>query len=50
MHARWRLLCLVALAPGQARAFTLGVLPSHGSRVLVERHEPMRADLERIPH
>jgi phosphonate transport system substrate-binding protein len=29
-------------------AFTLGVLPIHSSRVLVERYEPMRAYLERM--
>jgi phosphonate transport system substrate-binding protein len=43
------LLCLVLalLLPGPALAFTLGVLPIHGARVLVERYEPLRAYLER---
>jgi phosphonate transport system substrate-binding protein len=48
MRRPWFLLCLaVALVPGQVMAFTLGVLPIHSSRVLVERYEPMRAYLER---
>lgn len=46
MRALWLFLCL-ALVPGQVLAFTLGVLPIHSSRVLVERYEPMRAYLER---
>jgi phosphonate transport system substrate-binding protein len=48
MRAPWWLLYLtMALAPGQVLAFTLGVLPVHTSRVLVERYEPLRAYLER---
>lgn len=42
------LICLaLSLAPGAVLAFTLGVLPIHGTRVLVERYEPMRVYLER---
>lgn len=35
------------LTPAAAWAFTLGVLPIHSSRVLVERYEPMRIYLEK---
>lgn len=42
----WLCLLLVLL-PGPARAFTLGVLPIHSPRVLVERYEPLRAYLQR---
>ncbi len=41
------LILLAALLPGAGFAFTLGVLPIHSSRVLVERYEPMRAYLEK---
>lgn len=37
----------LALLPGPVLAFTLGVLPIHSPRVLVERYEPLRAHLER---
>ena len=48
MRVPWLCLCLaLGLAPGQILAFTLGVMPIHSSRVLVERYEPMRAYLER---
>jgi phosphonate transport system substrate-binding protein len=47
MRARWLLLCLALVAPGQALALTLGILPIHTSRVLVERYEPLRLYLER---
>jgi phosphonate transport system substrate-binding protein len=33
--------------PGISLAFTVGVLPIHSTRVLVERYEPLRAYLER---
>lgn len=45
--ARLLFLIVLALAQGQALAFTLGVLPIHSSRVLVERYEPLRIYLER---
>jgi len=35
------------LTPAAAWAFTLGILPIHSSRVLVERYEPMRIYLEK---
>ncbi len=44
---RLALLLVLLLAGGQALAFTLGVLPVHSSRLLVERYEPLRAYLER---
>lgn len=44
---RLALLLWLAMAQGQALAFTLGVLPIHSSRILVERYEPLRAYLER---
>lgn len=45
--ARWLLCVLLAGLSGPALAFTVGVLPIHSSRVLVERYEPLRAYLER---
>jgi phosphonate transport system substrate-binding protein len=38
---------ILAGLPGLALAFTVGVLPIHTSRVLVERYEPLRTYLER---
>jgi phosphonate transport system substrate-binding protein len=46
-RARILLGLLLAGLPGLALAFTIGVLPIHTSRVLVERYEPLRAYLER---
>lgn len=45
--ARWLLCVLLAALSGPALAFTVGVLPIHSSRVLVERYEPLRGYLER---
>jgi phosphonate transport system substrate-binding protein len=45
--ARAALALVLAAWPGLALAFTIGVLPIHSSRVLVERYEPLRAYLER---
>ncbi len=48
MVRAWILLSLAwLLTPPAAWAFTLGILPIHSSRVLVERYEPMRIYLER---
>ena len=48
MRTPRRLLGLaLALLPGPVLAFTLGVLPIHSPRVLVERYEPLRAYLQR---
>ncbi|MEW5789066.1 MAG: PhnD/SsuA/transferrin family substrate-binding protein [Pseudomonadota bacterium] len=41
----WLLILLLPAAP--ALAFTIGILPVHSSRVLVERYEPLRVYLER---
>lgn len=46
-RARILLGLLLAGLPGLALAFTVGVLPIHTSRVLVERYEPLRTYLER---
>ena len=43
----WLFCLTLALLPGTALAYTLGVLPIHSARVLVERYEPLRAFLER---
>ncbi len=49
MRAPWLLLCLaLAWLSGPVQAFTIGVLPIHSTRVLVERYEPLRAYLERL--
>jgi len=45
-RARAALALFLAALPGMALAFTVGVLPIHSSRVLVERYEPLRAYLE----
>lgn len=42
------LFLLLALLSTSSSAFTIGVLPVHSSRVLVERYEPLRVYLERI--
>lgn len=43
----WLWLLCLALAPWPALAFTIGIVPIHGPRVLVERYEPLRVYLER---
>lgn len=49
-RARLLLGLLLAGFPGLVMAFTVGVLPIHTSRVLVERYEPLRTYLERTLH
>lgn len=46
-RTRAALALLLTALPGLALAFTVGVLPIHSSRILVERYEPLRAYLER---
>ncbi len=53
MKRRLRVLVLLAalvpaLLPGASLAFTIGVLPIHSSRVLVERFDPLRVYMERV--